>query len=154
MTKKQQRGLFLVGSLFLMGAVLSIILMTLEESVVFFKTPSELKARAGAGPYERLGGLVLKGSLTRDPATYVLSFVVTDEIHNIPVQYKGVIPSLFREGQGVVVEGRFIPPTFHAEKLFVKHDESYRPPTLTDRQMSKSSDDKKREMIQSLEDVS
>jgi cytochrome c-type biogenesis protein CcmE len=153
MTKKQQRGLFLIGSLLLMGTAVSIILMTLEDSVVFFKTPSEIKVRGGVGPYERLGGLVLKGSLTRDPATYVLSFTVSDELNHIPVHYKGVIPSLFREGQGVVVEGRFIPPTFHAEKLFVKHDESYRPPTSSEQRDSKKSDDKRREMNDSLEDV-
>lgn len=154
MTKKQQRGLFLIGSLVLMGAALSIILLTLEDSVVFFKTPSEIKVRGGVGPYERLGGLVLMGSVTRDPHTYILSFTVSDELNHIPVQYKGVIPSLFREGQGVVVEGRFIPPIFHAEKLFVKHDESYRPPTLSDQRDSKSGDDKRREMNESLKDVS
>ena len=129
MTKKQQRGLVLLVSLVFVALAIALILVALQESIVFFKTPSGLIQQKIHGQYQRLGGQVKRGSFKRDPKTYTVSFIVTDQNADITVTYQGVLPNLFREGQGVVLEGRFVPPIFHAEKLFVKHDETYRPPT-------------------------
>lgn len=153
MTKKQQRMIALVASLVLMGGAVAVILWTLRDNIVFFKTPSDLINRPVTGAYERLGGLVQGGSLKPNGNDLSMIFRVSDGKEGVNVRFKGIMPQLFRENQGVVVEGRWRPPYFEAEKLFVKHDESYRPPTALELETAKGAEEKRDAMLQSLEEV-
>lgn len=152
MTKKQQRMIVLLSAFLLMGGAIGLILWALRDNIVFFKTPSDLINRPATGAYERLGGLVESGSLKTLSTDLTVVFTVTDGHTGVVVHFKGILPQLFRENQGVVVEGRYHPPYFVAEKLFVKHDESYRPPTAKDLENTKNTGKNREAMIQSLED--
>jgi cytochrome c-type biogenesis protein CcmE len=113
------------------GAVL-VLAMTLtfvglRDSVVYFVAPSELATKAEPGRRIRLGGLVVEGTLHRDAAGAVW-FAVTDGAVQVEVRYQGLLPDLFREGQGIVAEGRWVPgQAFEAERVLAKHDENYMP---------------------------
>ena len=99
----------------------------LRDSVVYFVAPSELAEKAEAGQQLRLGGLVVEGTVRRgeDGANY---FAVTDGAVQVEVRYEGLLPDLFREGQGVVCEGRWTPgQAFEASRVLAKHDETYMP---------------------------
>jgi cytochrome c-type biogenesis protein CcmE len=99
----------------------------LRDSVVYFVAPSELAEKAQAGRRVRLGGLVVDGTLRRDPDG-ATRFAVTDGAVQVQVRYDGVLPDLFREGQGVVAEGVWTPgQAFEAERVLAKHDETYMP---------------------------
>ena len=109
-------------------------LFAMRDSVTFFFTPSEATAeKAPAGRVVRLGGLVEAGSIAR-PAPGEVSFVVTDNAARTPVVYRGDLPDLFREGQGVVAQGAFLPDrSFRATQVLAKHDETYMPREVADR---------------------
>lgn len=99
----------------------------LRDSVVYFVAPSELAEKAQSGRRIRLGGLVVDGTLRRDPDG-AMRFAVTDGAAQVQVRYDGVLPDLFREGQGVVAEGVWSPgQAFEAERVLAKHDETYMP---------------------------
>lgn len=99
----------------------------LRDSIVYFVSPSELAEKAEPGRQLRLGGLVVEGTLRRD-AEGAMRFAVTDGAVQVEVRYDGLLPDLFREGQGVVCEGRWIPgEAFVAERVLAKHDETYMP---------------------------
>ena len=99
----------------------------LRDSVVYFVAPSELAQKAHPGQRIRLGGLVVAGTVHRD-ANGVTSFAVTDGGVQVDVRYDGILPDLFREGQGIVAEGRWTPgQAFIAERVLAKHDERYMP---------------------------
>ncbi len=131
MTRKQRRGVMIgVGVGVLMVAV-GLVLFALRDSIVFFHTPSDLAEKPiAAGQRFRLGGLVASGSVKRGEGTRV-DFVVTDTLRDVPVAYEGVLPDLFREGQGVVAEGTLTAQgTFLADTVLAKHDENYMPPAV------------------------
>jgi cytochrome c-type biogenesis protein CcmE len=127
MTRKQKR-LAVIGGL---GAVLALattlILFALRDQIVFFYSPTEIQTRAvAAGTPIRLGGLVKAGSWTRAGETN--DFVVTDGTTELATRYEGILPDLFKEGQGVVVEGALTQAgTFAATNVLAKHDENYMP---------------------------
>jgi cytochrome c-type biogenesis protein CcmE len=99
----------------------------LRDSVVYFVAPSELSEKAAPGERVRLGGLVVEGTVHRDEDG-AMRFSVTDGAVEVQVRYDGLLPDLFREGQGVVAEGRWRPgETFEAERVLAKHDETYMP---------------------------
>ena len=99
----------------------------LRESVVYFVAPSELAEKAAPGRRVRLGGLVVEGTVRRD-ADGASRFVVTDGAAQVEVRYEGLLPDLFREGQGVVAEGTWAPgQAFEAERVLARHDETYMP---------------------------
>lgn len=133
MTRKQRRATFIVVALAILGIAAGLVLYALSDSVTFFYSPSDVVER-GVEPGERirLGGLVETGSLEkRGDAT--VAFNVTDFVETIPVTHRGVLPDLFREGQGVVAEGTLQPDgTFVADKVLAKHDENYMPPEVAD----------------------
>ena len=133
MTRKQQRATLLVGGLALLALAAGLVLYALNDSIVFFYTPSEALARhVSEGQRFRLGGLVEKGSVRHDGKEGV-SFTVTDAGKAMAVSYQGQLPDLFREGQGVVAEGRLGPGgIFQADTVLAKHDESYMPKEVAD----------------------
>ncbi len=131
MTRKQRRGVLIGTCLAVLGVAVGLVLYAMRDSIVFFYTPSEI-AKMGMAPGTRirLGGLVETGSVVRGEGTSV-RFAVTDKTSTLPVTYTGVLPDLFREGQGVVAEGMIEPDgVFHADNGLAKHDETYMPPEV------------------------
>lgn len=138
MRKKQRRLYFLILLLSCLGIAAGMALYALRENISYFFTPKEVyeyraynDARVRDGAVFRLGGLVKKGSLEKDGKTASVSFVVTDTAREIKVQYAGILPDLFREGQGVVATGSMTGEgAFSATGLLARHDEKYTPPEL------------------------
>ena len=131
MTRRQRRAVLLIGCLAIVGVAIGLVLTALRDTIVFFHTPSAV-AEKGLQPGQRfrLGGLVAQGSLKRGIGTDV-EFAVTDTTKTISVSYRGVLPDLFREGQGVVAEGVLEPGgRFRADTVLAKHDETYMPPEV------------------------
>jgi cytochrome c-type biogenesis protein CcmE len=127
MKRKHRRLLVVLASLGLLGAASALVLTAVEDSLVFFYTPSDLVERpAPPDSLFRLGGLVEAGSVRKEGATTF--FNVTDLTRTIPASYTGVLPDLFREGQGVVAEGTLTAGgKFTAREVLAKHDETYMP---------------------------
>ena len=131
MTRKQRRAILIGTCLGVLALAVGLVLLALRDSIVFFYTPTEVaEKRLDTGQRFRLGGLVENGSLKRGEGTTV-SFVVTDKRATLPVTFTGVLPDLFREGQGVVAEGMLTSEgVFHADSVLAKHDEKYMPPEV------------------------
>ncbi len=131
MTRKQRRGVLIGTCLAVLGLAVGLVLFALRDSIVFFYTPSEVAEKhLETGQRFRLGGLVEDGSVKRGEGTTV-SFVITDKRSTLPVTFTGVLPDLFREGQGVVAEGTLTAGgVFHADSVLAKHDENYMPPEV------------------------
>jgi cytochrome c-type biogenesis protein CcmE len=110
------------------------VLSAFSDNLVFFYSPTDLKAKpVPQGRMLRIGGLVEKASLVREPDGKTVEFRVTDGKSDVPVTYSGALPDLFREGQGVVVEGRLgAGGMFHASTVLAKHDERYMPPEVVE----------------------
>jgi cytochrome c-type biogenesis protein CcmE len=131
MTRKQRRLAFILSGLSVLGLAVGLVLFALSGTITYFKTPSDLAENpVPPGQRFRLGGLVAEGSVKRGQSLDV-EFRVTDTIRTIPVVYRGVLPDLFREGQGVVAEGRLDDQgRFRADTVLAKHDETYMPPEV------------------------
>src|SRR5262245_8355088 len=128
MTRKQRRGVLIGTCLAVLAVAIGLVLFAMRDSIVFFYSPSEV-AEMGIAPGTkfRLGGLVETGSVVRGEGT-TIRFTVTDRAKTLPVTYSGVLPDLFREGQGVVAEGTLAPDgVFRADSVLAKHDENYMP---------------------------
>ena len=133
MTRKSQRMAFVVCGLAALGLATGLVLYSLRDNLVFFYSPTDvLEKGAPANRTFRIGGLVEMGSV-QHPAADQVRFVVTDTTNTLQVAYKGLLPSLFREGQGVVAEGRIgADGVFIAQQVLAKHDETYMPPEVVD----------------------
>ncbi|MGB3719991.1 MAG: cytochrome c maturation protein CcmE [Proteobacteria bacterium] len=133
MSRKQRRAVLILTCVGLLAVASLLILFALRDSIVFFHTPSEVVEKGiQAGQRFRLGGLVAEGSVKRGEGSLV-EFGVTDTVKTIQVVYEGVLPDLFREGQGVVTEGRLDETgKFQADTVLAKHDENYMPPEVAD----------------------
>jgi cytochrome c-type biogenesis protein CcmE len=131
MTRKQKRMTVIATGMGILAVAVGLVLFALEDTIVFFYGPSEVAAKTiGPGQRFRLGGLVAEGSVVRGEGKTV-RFVVTDMKTTLPVTYTGILPDLFREGQGVVAEGRLdASGTFEADSVLAKHDENYMPPEV------------------------
>jgi cytochrome c-type biogenesis protein CcmE len=107
-------------------------LRAFRENLLYFYSPTQVTAgEAPEGRPFRVGGLVVAGSIVRDPRSLAVRFVLTDTLHDVPVHYDGVLPDLFREGQGIVANGRLrADGTFEAAQVLAKHDENYMPPEV------------------------
>ena len=130
LSPKRKRLWLLVGSLCVLGAAVTLVLTALNDNIVFFYSPTQI-AEKHPGPERRfrLGGLVEPGSVKRDGQE--VRFVVTDMQKTVPVVYRGLLPDLFREGQGVIAEGVLgADGTFTAREVLAKHDENYMPPEV------------------------
>ena len=134
MTRKQTRLTIIVSGLVLLSAALGLVLFALRDSIVFFYTPSEMAQKhIGPGTRVRLGGLVEKGSLVKGQDGQV-TFAVTDMTSTMTVNFKGLLPDLFREGQGVVAEGAAADDgSFLADSVLAKHDEKYMPKEIVEK---------------------
>lgn len=134
MTRKQKRMTTILGGLAVLGLAAGIALYALSDAIVFFYTPSEVATKqVQPGQRIRLGGLVENGSLVRGLDANI-SFVVTDMTKTLAVAYRGQLPDLFREGQGVVAEGSLdATGVFQADTVLAKHDETYMPKDVADR---------------------
>ncbi len=135
MKRKHKRLTFVGLGLLLLATAAALILTALEDSVVFFYSPTDLLSKeAELGPDRRLriGGLVEEGSVERTDGGAITSFLVTDLQNVVPVTYRGLLPDLFREGQGVVAEGSWRDGRFVASEVLAKHDENYMPPEVAD----------------------
>ena len=112
----------------------SLVLSAFQKNLVFFFTPSQVAANeAPVGKSFRVGGLVEKGSVKREADGVTVRFVATDTAKSMPVVYRGILPDLFREGKGVVTQGKIGPDgLFRAEEVLAKHDENYMPPAAQD----------------------
>ena len=130
MTRKRRRlTVVFLGGLMLSTAA-ALVLTAFEDSIVFFHTPTDIATKQDLQKDRRLrvGGIVKEESWRKKEDGLTHAFLVTDLTHEIRVAYKGIIPDLFREGQGVVVEGRLLPDgTFRADEVLAKHDENYMP---------------------------
>jgi cytochrome c-type biogenesis protein CcmE len=133
MTRKQRRLVLIGSALGVLAIAVALVLSALKDSIVFFNSPSDVVAKHVApGTRIRLGGLVKPGSVARGEDLAV-RFEVTDGENTIPVAYKGLLPDLFREGQGVVTEGVVEPSgAFRADSVLAKHDENYMPKEVAD----------------------
>jgi len=133
MTRKQRRLSLIGAALGVLVVAVALVLGALRDSIVFFNSPSDLaEKQIKPGTRVRIGGLVKEGSVQRRDKLAV-RFEVTDGKSTVPVAYQGLLPDLFREGQGVVAEGTLDPTgTFRADSVLAKHDESYMPKEVAD----------------------
>ncbi|MAI47542.1 MAG: cytochrome c maturation protein CcmE [Hyphomicrobiaceae bacterium TMED74] len=131
MTRKQRRGLLIGGGVAVLAVSLILVLFAMRGAIVYFYTPSDVVTKSvEPGQRFRLGGLVAGGSVDRGEGTKV-GFSVTDTLQIIKVRYDGVLPDLFREGQGVIAEGKLDGSgIFQADTVLAKHDENYMPPEV------------------------
>jgi cytochrome c-type biogenesis protein CcmE len=124
----KKRGAIVAGGLVAVGVAAALVLNALNSNIALYVTPSEVAAgKSPKGAAFRIGGMVKDGSVKRDNLT--VHFVVTDMVKEIPVAYTGILPDLFKEGKGAVVQGKLAPDgSFTASEVLAKHDENYMPP--------------------------
>ena len=130
MKPRHKRIAFIASGVLCLGVATALVLNAFQSNLVFFHSPSDVLA--GKAPKDkafRVGGMVEKGSVKRVGDGLTVQFLVTDTVKTIPVAYTGTLPDLFREGKGVVAQGRMRPDgVFQASEVLAKHDENYMPP--------------------------
>jgi cytochrome c-type biogenesis protein CcmE len=133
MTRRQRRLVLIGSALAVLGLAVALVLTALKDSIVFFNSPTDVvEKQVAPGARIRIGGLVKQGSIVRGE-NLAVRFDVTDGKSTIPVAYQGLLPDLFREGQGVVAEGTLDRSgTFKADSVLAKHDEKYMPKEVAD----------------------
>ena len=131
MTPRQKRMSFVAVLIAGVAVAIGLALMALNENINHFYGPKQIKA--GEAPQDhnfRIGGLVVVGSVKRDTNSLKINFDLTDTAETVTVQYEGILPDLFREGQGIVATGKMQNDIFYAEQVLAKHDENYMPPEV------------------------
>lgn len=127
-TRKKRLGL-IAGGLVICAAAAALVINAFQDNLVFFFSPSQVAANeAPQGRAFRIGGFVKEGSVERQKDGVTVRFEVTDTAHTVPVTYKGSLPDLFKEGKGVVAQGKLEGGVFKADQVLAKHDENYMPP--------------------------
>lgn len=133
MKRKHKRLTFVVIAMALVGLATGLVLFALGDGVSLFHSPTDIvKKQPKPEQRIRLGGLVEEGSVKREEGSAVVHFIVTDLESTVPVTYEGLLPDLFREGQGIVAEGRVVDGVFVASEVLAKHDENYMPPEVAE----------------------
>jgi cytochrome c-type biogenesis protein CcmE len=134
MKPRHKRIAMIGGGLAALAVAAGLVLTAFQQNLVFFFTPSQVAAHeAPQGKTFRIGGMVETGSVRRQPDGVTVRFTVTDTAKSIPVVYQGALPDLFKEGKGVVAQGRIGPDgVFQAKEVLAKHDENYMPPEAAD----------------------
>jgi len=132
--RKQQRLVLVVLALLLLGGASGLVLFALSDSVAFFVTPSDIASgKLDVDKRFRLGGLVVDGSVERTGTDGVVRFRLSDQVNEVAVRYQGILPDLFREGQGIVAQGALGEDgVFVASEVLAKHDENYMPPEVAE----------------------
>jgi cytochrome c-type biogenesis protein CcmE len=132
MTPRRKRLFVVLAILGGVAASVSLAVVASRENIMFYYDPSQIAS--GQAPLQkrfRIGGMVVKGSVSRKPGDLQVRFVLTDFAHQVPVEYTGVLPDLFREGQGIIAHGTMGPNgAFVADEVLAKHDEKYMPPEV------------------------
>ncbi len=134
MTRKRRRLYFVLAGMVTLGLATTLVLIAFQDNLVFFYSPSDVVEK-GVEPDRRfrIGGLVEENSVTRTDGDITVAFRVTDQVHAVPVVFRGLLPDLFREGQGIVAEGTLNGQgVFVASEVLAKHDENYMPPEVAD----------------------
>ena len=133
MKARQKRFVFILVALAAVAVASALVVQALRSNITFFYSPSQVVAgEAPADQLFRIGGMVVRDSLQRDPNSVRVRFLVTDNAEQFEVIYDGILPDLFSEGQGAVARGRLENGVFVAEEVLAKHDESYMPPEVAD----------------------
>ncbi len=135
MTPRRARRLAMAALIVTGTAIsLALALTAFQSNLLYFVSPSEVQAgEAPVGKAFRIGGLVVEGSVVRPDNDLTVRFDVTDTVHTVPVQYAGILPDLFRDGQGIVAKGKLnTNGVFEATEVLAKHDENYMPPEVAD----------------------
>jgi cytochrome c-type biogenesis protein CcmE len=132
--RKRQRLVLLVVALLLLGGATTLVLTALSDSVAFFASPSDIASgKVDTDRRFRLGGLVVEGSVKRGGENGLVTFELTDQANVVQVRYRGLLPDLFREGQGIVAQGALGEDgVFTASEVLAKHDETYMPPEVAE----------------------
>lgn len=130
MKARHRRFIWIGAGVAVLGVATALVLNAFQSNLVFFFTPTQIAANeAPKGRAFRVGGLVAPDSLAREPDGVTVRFVVTDTAASVPVSYKGILPDLFKEGKGVVAQGKLgADGVFQASEVLAKHDENYMPP--------------------------
>jgi cytochrome c-type biogenesis protein CcmE len=131
--KRRNKLLLIVGLLFGVGVIVGLVLYALSQNINLFFSPSDMaQGKAPAHQRIRAGGMVREGSLVRASDSLTVRFVITDFVEDVKVNYTGILPDLFREGQGIVAQGKLNDEgVFLADEVLAKHDEKYMPPEVT-----------------------
>ncbi len=134
MKPRHKRIALILAGLAVLGGAATLVLNAFQSNLVFFYTPTQIAANeAPQGRNFRIGGLVEAGSVKRQPDGLTVRFVVTDTARNVPVTFTGILPDLFKEGKGVVAQGKLgADGVFAASEVLAKHDENYMPPEAAD----------------------
>lgn len=142
MKARQKRFIFLIGGLIAFGITIALVLSAMQGNLSYFFSPTEVaEGKAPLDSNFRIGGLVEVGSFKRQGSDLTVTFVVTDNKRTVPVQYTGILPDLFKEGQGMIAQGKMGPGgVFVADEVLAKHDENYMPPEVA-AALQKSHDD-------------
>jgi len=131
MTPRQKRMTFVAMLIAGVGVFVYLITQALNENINHFYSPTDIvEGRAPQNHNFRIGGLVVAGSVVRDTKSLNIAFELTDSANNFSVNYEGILPDLFREGQGIVATGKLQGNVFVAEEVLAKHDENYMPPEV------------------------
>jgi cytochrome c-type biogenesis protein CcmE len=131
MTPRRKRLYAVLAILAGVGLATAVAIKAFDNNLSYFYDPSQVAdGKAPVDKTFRIGGMVTKGSLERTPGTLEVHFVLTDFAHSVPVSYTGLLPDLFREGQGIIAHGRLQGSTFVADEVLAKHDEKYTPPEV------------------------
>ena len=130
MKPRHKKLLWVIGGVSLLGVATALVLNALKSNLNYFYTPTQVaNHEAPSNRSFRIGGLVLDGSLKRQNDGLTVEFVVTDTARNLPVRFQGILPDLFKEGKGVVAQGKLgVDGRFNADQVLAKHDENYMPP--------------------------
>ena len=134
MKKRTVRIYYISAILVLLSALLFMFIKTFNDNLLFYRSPSQITNSEFSENYVfRVGGVVLDGSLIKSKNTMNVKFAITDYERNLDISYTGILPDLFREGQGVVIRGKLASDgIFYAEEVLAKHDETYMPPEVLD----------------------
>jgi len=134
MNQINRRFIKVLVSITFLSIAIGLILIALQDNLVFFHSPSEVKEKKFLSTQRiRVGGLVIKNSVNFSPSKAVVSFQITDLNENLQIVYQGILPDLFREEQGIIAEGYLISEdSFEADQVLAKHDENYMPPEIAE----------------------
>ena len=134
MNQIKRRFIKILVSITLLSIAIGLILMALQDNLVFFHSPSEIKEKKFLSTQRiRVGGLVIKNSVNYSPSKAIVSFQITDLKENLQIIYEGILPDLFREEQGIIAEGYLTSKdSFEADQVLAKHDENYMPPEIAE----------------------